>query len=533
MSNPISSIPTTVSSMILLLLCLPHAVFSARLLLMSASVNSHVNYFSRLGLGLAQGGHDVTMIIPGVSRVPDWLKHERVEIISYTVPGTEPYTSSARASEMMVKQALAPGLRERIAVMGVFGEEVVAAWDGECHDLLTNTELRKKLAARKFQHSIIDAAGFGCQVALPYALDVPMSVYSIFSSPWGFRVPALPSFYPGMLTEFSDVMTFSERVQNVLAETALFFMHNHTDIAANIRRYVPEKEPKDRFEFLDEFKLWFIINDIATGYPGPVMPNMVPIGDVLAVPAKPLPEEFTTFLDSATEGVVLVSFGSVVEYLPKYLTQKMCGAFNRIPQKVIWKLDDPELCPNDGKIMMKNWFPQNDLLGHPKVKLFISHVGVSSVVETIYHGVPVISIPIGIDQPFQAAFMTSRNFGTRLNLRDFTVEELVDNIKLVTENPKYRENIQHASAILKDKPQNASVRASFMMDHVVKYGSEHLKSAAFKLNLLQFYMVDVFLFLVGVIVVAFVLIAVVLCCCYKLCKRCCCTGTQGKKLKVN
>ena len=44
------------------------------------------------------------------------------------------------------------------------------------------------------------------------------------------------------------------------------------------------------------------------------------------------------------------------------------------------------------------WLPQNDLLGHPAVTAFLSHGGIHSMYEAIYHGVPMVVVPLTADQ---------------------------------------------------------------------------------------------------------------------------------------
>ena len=423
---------------------------AANILLMPASVNSHVNYFSRLGLALAKEGHMVTAIVPSVSRVPDWFQDKNMEIIKYSVPGEEPFTNSPRATELLVKQAFTDSLRERLYIMKVFGDEFVRAWGDECEALLSNTELKEALHQRKFDHSIVDFLHVNCQIILPYSLDIPISMYSTLGFTWMFRVPALPSFFPNMITDFTDVMTFKQRFMNVVAETVSYFIHNANDLQINIRKYASDKPELSRMEMVLGTQLWFVLYDSSTGYPAPLMPNVIPVGDVLAVPAKPLPTHLLQFIDSSPEGVIFVSFGSTFDHLPTEVIVKLCAAFKRIPQKVIWKLKQPELCVDKCKILTQDWFPQNDLLGHPKVKLFVSHVGVSSIVEAIHHGVPVISAPLGIDQHYNAAFMTSRKFGVNMSLKDFTVEGLVKDIEFVIRDEEIQRHIQTASVILRD-----------------------------------------------------------------------------------
>jgi len=48
------------------------------------------------------------------------------------------------------------------------------------------------------------------------------------------------------------------------------------------------------------------------------------------------------------------------------------------------------------------WLPQNDLLGHPATRAFLTHGGIHSLYEAVYHAVPMVVVPIGADQPDNA-----------------------------------------------------------------------------------------------------------------------------------
>ena len=59
----------------------------------------------------------------------------------------------------------------------------------------------------------------------------------------------------------------------------------------------------------------------------------------MASPAQPLSEELEEFMQSAgDDGVILVSFGTVLGSLDENVLQMMATAFSRLPQKVIWKI---------------------------------------------------------------------------------------------------------------------------------------------------------------------------------------------------
>ena len=79
------------------------------------------------------------------------------------------------------------------------------------------------------------------------------------------------------------------------------------------------------------------------------------------------------------------------------------STFGRLKQRIIWKWEDETKMSSDVDILPPNvklvpWLPQQDLLGHPKARLFITHGGLFSHQEAVYHSVPFIAMPVFADQ---------------------------------------------------------------------------------------------------------------------------------------
>ncbi|PIM98411.1 UDP-glucuronosyl and UDP-glucosyl transferase [Handroanthus impetiginosus] len=60
----------------------------------------------------------------------------------------------------------------------------------------------------------------------------------------------------------------------------------------------------------------------------------------------------------------------------------------------------------DRGIILTGWAPQAKILAHPSIGGFVSHCGWSSVTESIYLGVPVIAMPMKLDQPINARMLS-------------------------------------------------------------------------------------------------------------------------------
>ncbi|XP_028095933.1 beta-D-glucosyl crocetin beta-1,6-glucosyltransferase-like [Camellia sinensis] len=68
-------------------------------------------------------------------------------------------------------------------------------------------------------------------------------------------------------------------------------------------------------------------------------------------------------------------------------------------------------------LVIQGWAPQVNILEHPNVGGFVSHCGWSSVMEGIKFGVPIISVPMHLDQPINARLLSEIGVGVEI-MRD-------------------------------------------------------------------------------------------------------------------
>jgi len=263
------------------------------------------------------------------------------------------------------------------------------------------------------------------------------------------------------------------------------------------------------------------------------MPNTLAVGDIMTGrPGKALPRDVEDFMSASKDNVILVSFGSYFDFAMPEIVRKFCDVFtdrrNRL--RVIWKIKDTKICSSDdGRIKVMPWISQNDMLADPRVQIFISHGGFNSVIESVYHAKPLIIFPLWADQSANAAASETKGIAIRMDIGDFSSEALLSNINKLLHDPTYRRNVHLSSAILRDRPHTAAQRVSAMIDHVIKYGDEHLRTGAFELSIAQFFMFDIFVFLLTACITVLLAVILMCYCVYRTCRRCC--GTR-KKLKT-
>jgi UDP:flavonoid glycosyltransferase YjiC (YdhE family) len=104
-------------------------------------------------------------------------------------------------------------------------------------------------------------------------------------------------------------------------------------------------------------------------------------------------------------GFIYVAMGTskLASQMPKSLRDLFLNVFEKLPYRVLWKFEgsiDKKDLPLNVKI--SSWFPQQDILGHKKILAYVSHGGVLSTFETVFHGVPAVLIPVCFDQDIVA-----------------------------------------------------------------------------------------------------------------------------------
>ena len=87
-------------------------------------------------------------------------------------------------------------------------------------------------------------------------------------------------------------------------------------------------------------------------------------------------------------------------------------------------------------VKLLSWLPQNDILGHPKTRLFIAHAGMNGMLESTYHGVPMICSPFFGDQFDNARIAKQAGFGEVVDLDTTSAEDFVSLIHKVLNQPR-------------------------------------------------------------------------------------------------
>ncbi|XP_008071632.1 UDP-glucuronosyltransferase 2B17-like isoform X4 [Carlito syrichta] len=247
-------------------------------------------------------------------------------------------------------------------------------------------------------------------------------------------------------------------------------------------------------------------------FPRPFLPNVDFVGGLHCKSAKVLPKEMEDFVQSSGEnGIVVFSLGSMVSGLTEERANVIASTLAQLPQKVLWRFNGKKphiLGPN---IRLYKCIPQNDLLGHPKTRAFLTHSGTSGIYEAIYHGSPVVGIPLFADQPDNIAHMVIKGVALRVDFNTMSSTDLLNALKTVINDPIYKENAVRLSRIHHDQPAKPLDRAVFWIEFVMRHkGAKHLWAAVHDLTWFQNHSLDVIGFLLAC--VATVIYTITKCC---------------------
>lgn len=126
------------------------------------------------------------------------------------------------------------------------------------------------------------------------------------------------------------------------------------------------------------------------------------------------------------------------------------------------------------------------------MRAFVTHGGLLSMFETVYHGVPIVSLPVFCDHDSNAAKAELDGYALKLELSSLTAESLLWAIRKVIHDPKYKREVKRRQFLLKDQKETPLDRAIYWTEYVLRHkGAYHLQSPAKDLNVLQYYLVDV------------------------------------------
>uniref|UniRef100_A0A182RY16 UDP-glucuronosyltransferase n=1 Tax=Anopheles funestus TaxID=62324 RepID=A0A182RY16_ANOFN len=360
---------------------------------------------------------------------------------------------------------------------------------------------------------IMSDAVFGVSHILncPTIIVCPNAAMAVVNSLVGNPTPI--STIPNMMLGLTNPMTFMERLANLagfLFDEAFATMWKYYQ-----RKSYEELFPPGQYPSYDAVRqnvsLVFLNHHFTKGSPRPYVPAMVEVGGLqIKDKPSPLPEDIRLWIEGAEDGIILFSLGTnlLSSSIPTEMLSAILETFRNIKQRIIWKWDTQDMPNKPANVMLTDWLPQDDILAHPNVQLFITHGGLGGIAEALFHGVPLVGIPMFGDQPVNLAQVEKEGWAYVLQYTELTQASFSKAVNEVLHDPRYRENVERLSLLFRDRPQSAMDTAVYWTEYVIRHkGAHHLRYPGADMNFLQRHSLDVLAFVALLMVVIFKLIS--------------------------
>jgi MGT family glycosyltransferase len=167
--------------------------------------------------------------------------------------------------------------------------------------------------------------------------------------------------------------------------------------------------------------------------------------------------------------VLYISLGTVMNNQADFYN--LCfRAFRDEPWQVVLSMgtqvDPAALDPIPANFIVRPSVPQLEVLQH--TRLFVTHCGMNSTMESLYFAVPMVGLPQQGEQMMTGRRIQELGLGTALDMNTLTVEQLHATVKAAMSNADYRKNAQAMQQYVRNAggyPRAADAILNFAQSH--------------------------------------------------------------------
>ncbi|KAG5896751.1 hypothetical protein JTB14_031731 [Gonioctena quinquepunctata] len=308
--------------------------------------------------------------------------------------------------------------------------------------------------------------------------------------------PIHPVLYPDMNFHIHDGLTLKDKIHSTYFSLWLLYFYNYR-VLPNADR-IARKYLGSDLPYLGDIgrnvSLIFVNTNPLVYNVRPNIPSVITLGQMHITKPKPLSKDLQDILDKAKNGVVYFSLGSNVKLssLSKNNMENIIGAISDLPYTVFLKVESENSFTLPKNVITRKWFPQQDLLAHPNIKVFVTQGGLQSLEEALSRGVPMVVMPFIGDQAMNAKKIVKSGIGLELDPLSLSRKELVKAIVEVAENEKYRQKIVKLGKLLEDQPMTGLEKAVWWTEYVIRHkGARFLHSPTADISWYEYFLLDV------------------------------------------
>ncbi|KAH8238010.1 hypothetical protein KR032_010874, partial [Drosophila birchii] len=471
---------------------------------------------------LAEKGHNVTV----VTVLKPVVNHKSINVITVPLTKEEAQQMSDTIKEMSRSDnsnMVLAMLRMSGQMDFMFKKMAEALQQDTVRDLYLNKDNKFDLVLSGYFMNDFQL-GFARKVNAPVIIVATMPPNQMLNPFIGN--PLEVSYVPSMddSIEKGKGMSFRQRMRGLVASLSFrvlqyIFDRNNRNLYKDL--FADDPSMPELSELTKNTSMIFFASHALSE--GPIRPNVPAAIEIGGIQVKdkpdPLPQNMADFLGNATNGAILLSLGSNVKgsHIRPDTVTKMFNVLSKLKQRVIWKWEDLEQTPGQSdNILYSKWLPQDDILAHPKVKLFINHAGKGGITEAQYHGKPMLSLPVFGDQPGNAEGMVKKGFGLTQSLLTLEEQPFLEAIQEILTNPKYAQKVATFSSLYRDRPMSSRELVVYWSEYVIRHhGAAHLQSPLVHMNCIAANNLDLYALIAVILVVILLLFKALVKCIYR------------------
>uniref|UniRef100_A0A1I8B820 glucuronosyltransferase n=1 Tax=Meloidogyne hapla TaxID=6305 RepID=A0A1I8B820_MELHA len=335
-------------------------------------------------------------------------------------------------------------------------------------------------------------------------------------------LPYPTSYVPALtLSGYSDKMTIFERFYNLFFQIASYLIsfEVYDSLTLIMQKHFGPNYPNIR-QIVKDSPLILVNADEFVDFPRPLFSNIIYIGGIgmneIKIKEKYLNKQIENQINNeikkGKKGFILFSIGTIMRSneLPEIFIKNLFKVFEEF---------------SDYYFIVKTDISDNlikELARHPNLKLFITHCGYNSLLESATAGIPILAIPFFFDQ-FRNARVAERNgwglnFDKRLLLK--SSKEFKIAIKTIFENERFKLNAERTKKLIITKPFTGEQRLLESFKFLEQNGGDlkELLPESRNLSTIELYNLDVLFIIVLILVIIFLIIIIIFRKCWKLLK---------------
>ena len=457
--------------------------------------SSRLMNMKKLAHILVEDGYTVTILLSSDLQNKNSDKLERnddnIDTSYYTAPGAAHSLSYLNTSEKLLLDTPPKEVRPFLLNSQL----------AYCDAMFSDKNLMRKVKEITWDLLFFDASHI-CSRLLRDYVDVPSVAYS--NSGFGLSDLFFPlnlAYMPMFFRPYSHRMTFLQRLRNVVDYLTITFSDRvWYDKLNQIKLKYDLNNSLSIYDAFKRVDLVFVNTDFSYDFSRLTMPNSITIGGIFYQSGTPIERTVGEFADKAKEGLVVVSFGSMVGRMKQNQVEILAEAFGKLNKlRFVWRYVGTPPVALANNTLLVPWLPQEALLNHSNTVAFVSHCGVSSVQEAVYHVVPVFALPLFLDQGHQASKLVQNGMASKMDIHQATSESLSMAISELITNKEYKQNAKKVQYLMLNQPIHPRQKFILWVNYVIKnQGASHLKSTAIEqLSWFQYFLLDIIIFVLA------------------------------------